>query len=78
MLWQSRLLAGLPVINFLGHTPRRLSSALREARHWKPFKILLCPSPPGMQLFKDGGYYVADLDPEASRPARFTFRPLTW
>ena len=78
MLWQSRLLAGLPVINFLGHTPRRLSSALREARHWKPFKILLCPSPPGMQFFKDGGYYLAHLDPEAQSPVRFTFRPLTW
>lgn len=78
MLWQSRLLSGLPVINFLGHTPRRLSSALREARHWKPFKILLCPSPSGMQLFKDGGYYLAHLDPEARRPVRFTFRPLTW
>ena len=78
MLWQSRLLSGMPVIHFLGHTPRRLSSALREARHWKPFKILLCPSPPGMQLFKDGGYYLAHLDPEAQRPAQFTFRPLTW
>ena len=78
MLWQSRLLAGLPVINFLGHTPRRLSAALNEARHWKPFQILLCPSPPGMQFFKDGGYYLAHLDPDAQRPAQFTFRPLTW
>jgi hypothetical protein len=78
MLWQSRLLSGMPVIKCLGHTPRRLSSALREARHWKPFKILLCPSPPGTQLLKDGGYYFAHLDPEAQRPAQFSFRPLTW
>jgi len=24
----------------------------------------------------DGGYYIVQLDPAASRPARFTFHPL--
>jgi len=78
LLKQSLLLAGLPTIRFLGHTPRRLSAALRQARLWRPFNILLCPSPPGIQLFKDGGYYTADLDLEGRRPAAFQFHPLKW
>ena len=75
---QAQRLAGMPVIKFLGHTPARLSAAVREARHWQPFKPLLCPSPPGMQLLKDGGYYVVTLDPAAREPARFEFRALPW
>ena len=78
ILRQARLLAGMPSLNFFGHTPKRLSRALREARHWKRFKPLLCPSPTGIQLFKDGGYYVADLDPNGDLPARFEFRPFAW
>ncbi len=75
---QSQRLAGMPTIRFLGHTPLRLSSALREARHWIPFKPLLCPSPAGIQLLKDGGYYLAELDPAGKAPARFAFNPLKW
>jgi hypothetical protein len=75
---QSRWLAGMPKIGFLGHTPRRLSSALAEARHWVAFKPLLCPSTSGIQLLKDGGYYLVDLDPNAETPARFQFHPLKW
>ncbi len=71
ILWKSGFLAGMPVISFLGHTPKRVSSALRQARHWKPFKVLLCPSLSGIELLKDGGYYILDLDPEARRPAGF-------
>jgi len=78
VLRQSLLLAGLPTIRFLGHTPRRLSAALGRARQWRSFNILLCPSPPGIQLFKDGGYYTADLDLEGRRPAVFQFHPLKW
>lgn len=74
----SALLSGMPEIGFLGHTPRRLSRALREARHWHPFRILLCPSLAGLQIFKDGGYYTVELDPDARRPARFEFHPLAW
>jgi len=73
VLWQSRVLAGLPVIRFLGTTPRRLSTALHEARHWRPFKVRLCPALTGIDLLKDGGFYTADLDLEAKRPARFQF-----
>jgi len=74
--FKSRVLSGMPVIHFLGHTPRRLSSALRQARQWKPFNVLLCPSLSGIQLLKDGGFYVAEIDPEARQPATFRFHRL--
>ena len=76
ILFKSRMLAGIPVISFLGHTPKRLSSALREARQWKPFKVLLCPSLSGIELLKDGGFYTATIDPTAQRPATFKFHSL--
>jgi hypothetical protein len=74
--FQSRLLSGMPAIRFLGRTARRMSSALREARHWRPFKVRLCPSLAGIQLLNDGGYYTAELDAAARRPVRFTWHPL--
>jgi hypothetical protein len=73
---KSRMLAGMPVISFLGHTPKRLSSALREARYWKPFKVLLCPSLSGIELLKDGGFYTVEVDSEGHRPAEFRFHRL--
>jgi hypothetical protein len=71
VLMKSHLLAGMPPISFLGHTPRRLSLALRKARQWRPFNVLLCPSLAGVELLKDGGFYTVELDREASKPARF-------
>src|SRR4030095_6660370 len=71
----SRLLAGIPEMRFLGHSGKRLSAALREARYWKPFKPHLCPSLAGVELLTDGGYLTMQLDPEASQPPRFTFHP---
>lgn len=76
ILWKSRRLAGMPRLGFLGHTAKRLSSALREARHWKPFNVRLCPSLAGIELLKDGGYLTAELDPEARKPARFQFHAI--
>lgn len=76
VLWKSRLLTGLPRITFLGHTARRLSSALAQARQWRPFKLRLCPALAGIELLKDGGYLSAELDPECGRPAVFRFHPL--
>jgi hypothetical protein len=75
VLKQSRILSGIPRITFLGHTARRLSTALREARHWRSFNIRLCPSLAGIELLKDGGYLTAELDPAGVRPAIFTFHP---
>lgn len=78
VLKQALRLAGLPAIRFLGHTPLRLSQALREARHWKPFRLALCPSPTGLQLRKDGGYLTVELDPDGLRPVQILFHPLPW
>jgi hypothetical protein len=76
ILWKSRLLSGMPQIRFLGHTVSRLSYALSEARNWRPFHVLLCPSLSGIQLLKDGGYCTLDLDLSARTPARFQFHRL--
>jgi hypothetical protein len=76
ILWKSRLLAGMPRIGFLGHAAKRMSAALREARHWKPFKVRLCSALAGIELLKDGGYFALELDPEARLPLRFQFHRL--
>jgi len=76
VLWKSRWLAGMPRIGFLGHTAKRLSAALRQARDWRPFHLRLCPALAGIELLKDGGYLTVELDPDANRPALFQFRPL--
>ncbi len=76
IFWKSKLLAGMPVIRFMGHGVRRMSGALNEARHWKPFHVRLCPSLAGIELLKDGGYLTAKLDPDARQPALFQFHPL--
>ena len=76
VLWKSGWLAGMPRIRFLGHTANRLSAALRQARHWRPFKVRLCPSLAGIELLKDGGYLTAELDLEGTRPAKFELHPL--
>jgi hypothetical protein len=78
VFWKSRLLAGMPIIRFMGNTPRRLSSALNEARYWRPFNVRLCPSVTGIQLLKDGGYCTIEIDPEAKLPARFEFHRVKW
>jgi hypothetical protein len=70
ILWKSRLLAGMPTIRFLGNSIRRMSADLHEARHWRPFKVRLCPALAGIELFKRGGYYRVNLDLAARRPAR--------
>ena len=64
VLSMARLLAGVPRVAWLGNTVRRYTSALREARCWRDFKVLLCPSPAGIQLLKDGGYLRAEINPE--------------
>jgi hypothetical protein len=76
VLWKSRLLAGMPRIGFLGHAAKRMSAALREARHWEPFKVRLCPALAGIELLKDGGYLTGELDPGRHSPAVFRFHPI--
>jgi hypothetical protein len=71
ILWKSRCLAGIPQIRFLGHTAKRLSTALQEGKYWRPFHVRLCPALAGIELLKDGGYLTADLDPDRGQPVRF-------
>jgi hypothetical protein len=78
VLWKSRLLAGMPPITFLGKSVRRMSAALNEARHWKPFHVRLCRSLAGIQLLKNGGYFSVALDPAGLRPAKFQFHEIGW
>jgi hypothetical protein len=64
----SRLLWGMPVIRFMGHTPKRITSALRHARCWKSFQVALCPALSGVELLKDGGFLTAEIDPAGRKP----------
>ncbi len=76
VVWQSRILAGIPQIQFLGRQVARLTAALREARYWRPFKIRLCPTLSGIELWRQSGFYEARLDPTGRRPAQFIWRRL--
>lgn len=76
ILRQSRVLGGMPPIRFCGPTVRRLSTALAQARAWKHFNLLLCPSLAGLELFKRGGYYTVSIDPDGRAPARFQLHPI--
>jgi hypothetical protein len=76
ILWQSRWLAGMPVIRFLGNAVRRMSAALREARHWKCFHVRLCPALSGLELFKDGGFGRIELPFNAGHPPHY--RVVRW
>jgi hypothetical protein len=77
VFWKSRVLAGMPPIGFLGHTLKRFSTALSQARYWRPFHVRLCPSLAGIELLKQGGYCTIELNPEGQSPSRFQFHRLT-
>lgn len=74
----SGLLAGMPELGFLGNTARRISGALRRARAWRPFRVVLCPSPAGVQLLKDGGYLELRLDPRRGTGPQVIRHRLPW
>lgn len=76
VLRASRVLSAIPFVHLPGHSGRRMSSALREARHWWDFNLRLCPALAGIELLKDGGYWVIELDPQSVAPARYTFHPV--
>jgi len=78
IFWKSKLLAGMPIIPFFGNSIRRMSVALHQAREWRPFRVMLCPSLAGCQLLKDGGFYTLALDLDATTPPRYDFHPLPW
>ena len=70
--WQSRLLCGMPEISSIGHTIKRLSGALRQARYWKPFNVILCPSLAGIELLKDGGFLTMKIGTALDEPVTVT------
>lgn len=76
VLRQARLLSGMPPIHFFGHTAKRMSTALSEGRHWRHFRVKLCPALAGIQLLKDGGFFTVELDAAARTPAAFRFHSL--
>jgi len=76
ILWKGRMLSWIPPIHFLGHTVKKMSSAISKSRQWQPFKVKLCPALGGIQLLNDGGYFTVNLDPTAQKPAEFVFHPI--
>jgi len=76
IFWKSGLLAGMPAIGFLGNSVRRMSTALRQAKLWQPFRVRLCPSLAGSELLKDGGYCSLRVDTEGGQTAQLRFHPL--
>jgi hypothetical protein len=73
-----RCLGGMPELKWFGNTARRLSSALRKAREWSPFRVVLCPSLAGIQLFKDGGYLELSLAMPGADGPRLRRHRLPW
>ena len=78
MLRQSRLLAGMPKIDFCGHAIRRMSTALSRGKEWRHFKVLLCPSLAGLQLTRQGGFYTAVIDRTGKNDPEFTLHRIRW
>lgn len=62
ILKASRLLSGMPHLTFLGNSASRMSSALKKAKIWKSFNLVLCPSLAGCQWAKDGGWLELELN----------------
>jgi Calcineurin-like phosphoesterase len=78
VLRTAQALSGIPHVKGIGHTIHRYTAALREARCWKQFNVLLCPSPPGLQCLKDGGYLHLNLDESGRTPLSTQFIRLPW
>lgn len=74
----AKRLAGILAVNFAGPSIRRITSALREAKCWEPFKVILCPSPTGIQAFKDGGYLTVELHPDDPQPLDWKLHSIPW
>jgi hypothetical protein len=76
VFWQSRVMAGMPEIGFLGQSVRRMSRALRQARVWRHFRPKLCPALAGIELLKDGGFLSLDLSGDGQSPSQWQFHPI--
>lgn len=75
VLGVAQALAGLPAVGWLGPFLRRATSGIARARHWRPFRVRLCPALRGVEVWP-GGYLTAELDTDGASPARFVFHRL--
>lgn len=73
LLWKTRVLGGLPPVRFLGVSLRRMTTGLSEARHWRPFNVVLCPALAGIQMMRGGGFLTMDLDEDGAQRPRIKF-----
>jgi hypothetical protein len=64
----SQWLAGFPPVHWLGPSIRRYTTALNQARAWRPFRVRLCPALAGIELFKEGGHLSLHLDDNDRQP----------
>jgi hypothetical protein len=78
ILATARRLAGIPHIRWAGSSVRRYTGALRQARAWRAFRIVFCPSPTGAEFFKDGGWLTAEFDADRGGPIQWTTHRLPW
>ncbi len=67
LLWEARVLAGVPPVRGLGISMQRMTTGLRDARDWRPFKVRLCPALAGIQLMRGGGYLTMDVDESGAK-----------
>jgi len=74
IVWQSRILSGLPHIQGMGAGVKRMSAALSKAKEWRHFNLLLCPSLSGIELLRRGGFYMVEIDPSGKRGLVFRKR----
>ena len=75
VLWMSRLASGNTSDPFLNGTTRRLSTSLNQARHWRPFKVRLCPALAGIQLVRGGGRPWGEFGSLRARAGAFSIPP---
>ncbi|MCF7669323.1 MAG: hypothetical protein K9N48_06060 [Verrucomicrobia bacterium] len=78
VFWESKILAGIPAIGFLGNAIRRMTTALNRARRWYDFNTELCPSLAGIQMLKDGAFYRVTLDPHGDKPPHSELIRIGW
>ena len=75
----AHLFSGIPEIGFLGTSIRRYTIALQKGKVWKDFKMRLCPSPAGSEIYRDGGFYDMILSKSSDINApTCVFHPNPW
>jgi hypothetical protein len=76
VLWKSQLLAGFPPMRCLGVAMQRMTTALHDARAWRPFKVHLCPALAGIELVGRGGFLTVELNEDGTERPPITLHPI--